>query len=54
MAHERMPPPGYLECFEPDIRVARGRRVVRQPRSAPLTPERVRACEARDWLATGL
>ncbi len=54
MAHERMPPPGYLECFEPDIRVARGRRVVRQPRSAPLTPERVRACEARDWLAESI
>lgn len=52
MAHERMPPPGYVECFEPDTHVVRGRRVVRQPRSAPLTPERVRACEARDWLAT--
>jgi len=51
MAHDRRPPPGYVECFEPDLRVVAGRRVVRAPRAAPLTPERIRECESRDWLA---
>jgi arabinofuranosyltransferase len=52
MAHERQPPPGYVECFEPDLRVIGGR-VVRRPRAVPLTAERIRACESRDWLAKG-
>jgi arabinofuranosyltransferase len=51
MAHDRRPPPGYVECFEPDLRVVRDRRVVRRPRAAPLTPERIRECESRDWPA---
>jgi arabinofuranosyltransferase len=51
MAHDRRPPPGYVECFEPDLRVVRDRRVVRRPRTAPLTPERIRECESRDWSA---
>jgi arabinofuranosyltransferase len=52
MAHERQPPPGYVACFEPDLRVVGGR-VVRRPRAVPLTPERIRACESRDWRAKG-
>jgi len=46
MAHERRPPPGYAECFSPNVRLAEGRVVV-EKREVPLTGERVRECETR-------
>jgi arabinofuranosyltransferase len=49
MAHERYAPPGYLECFDPNVRVAAGNVIVR-PRAEPLTAERIEACES-EWLA---
>lgn len=48
MAHERRPPPGYIECFEPNIRVSDGQ-VYAARRKTPLTADAIRACEAR-WL----
>ena len=44
MAHERYPPPGYLECFEPNIYFENGA-LQRAARQAPLTDERIAACE---------
>jgi arabinofuranosyltransferase len=44
MAHDRHPPPGYVECFEPNIAVQR-RALVHTARRTPLTAERVRRCE---------
>ncbi|EPX56021.1 hypothetical protein D187_007363 [Cystobacter fuscus DSM 2262] len=46
MAHDRRPPPGYFECFEPNLRYQEGRFTV-LPRREPLTDERIRECEAR-------
>lgn len=49
MAHARVPPPGYVECFRPNARFQAGRlRFV--PRDRPLTDAEIRDCEARDWL----
>jgi arabinofuranosyltransferase len=48
MAHERQPPPGYVECFMPNVHVHEGEVRVR-PRPVPLTDDRIRACESRDW-----
>lgn len=45
MAHDRIAPPGYVDCFRPNVTARRGFKVL--PRSEPLTPEQVRACEAR-------
>lgn len=46
MAHDRQPPPGYFECFEPNLSYREGQFVV-APRREPLTDERIRECEAR-------
>jgi arabinofuranosyltransferase len=46
MAHDRQPPPGYFECFQPNL-VHTGDRFVITPRREPLTDERIRECEAR-------
>ena len=46
MAHERHPPPGYVEAFAPNVVVEHG--VARaQPRQQPLTAERIRAIESQ-------
>ncbi|MCC7396028.1 MAG: EF-hand domain-containing protein [Planctomycetes bacterium] len=45
-AHERLPPPGYIEGFRPNLDLADGRATV-VPRSEPLTAEAIRAHEAR-------
>ncbi|MBX7117126.1 MAG: hypothetical protein K1X64_22610 [Myxococcaceae bacterium] len=45
MAHDRSPPPGYLDCFMPNVSV--GKVSVVNPRPAPLTDDAVRACERR-------
>jgi arabinofuranosyltransferase len=46
MAHDRQPPPGYIECFSPNV-VLRGKEVVIQQREQPLTAETIAACEER-------
>ncbi len=46
MAHDRQPPPGYVECFVPNVLVRGGGFRVYQRRE-PLTPERIRFCERR-------
>ena len=45
MAHERLPPAGYLEDFAPNVQVQRGEVSV-TPRQQPLSAERIRALEA--------
>jgi arabinofuranosyltransferase len=47
MAHDRSAPPGYVECFRPDVTfdVDHGFRVV--PRATPLTDADIVACEDR-------
>lgn len=46
MAHERTPPPGYFEAFEPNVTIA-GAVVTVAPRAAPLRP-RIASIEA-EW-----
>ena len=48
MAHSREPPEGYIQCFRPNIRLARDRRVVVSKRHRPLTAEDIVECE-RNW-----
>lgn len=46
MAHDRQPPPGYIECFQPSARMEDGRlRFVRRP----LSDTAIIACEALGW-----
>jgi arabinofuranosyltransferase len=54
MAHERVPPPGYVEAFDPNVH-AEGGAVRIVARSVPLTADRVSAIEAawRDWVRAG-
>jgi arabinofuranosyltransferase len=49
MAHERKAPPGYIECFRPNLRLGSGELRL-DPRSPPLSDDEIRACESRDWL----
>lgn len=46
MAHDRKPPPGYVECFEPNVRVSETGKVAIRQRKTPMTADRIRACEA--------
>jgi len=46
MAHERSAPPGYLDCFRPNVSVANGKATV-NPRPVPLTDQDIEACETR-------
>lgn len=48
MAHEKSPPPGYVEAFEPNVDVDDQGRVTVKPRATPMTAERIRAIEA-EW-----
>ncbi|OYT70235.1 MAG: hypothetical protein CFK52_11585 [Chloracidobacterium sp. CP2_5A] len=45
MAHFRRPPPGYLECFRPNVAIRDGQVKV-LPRAIPLTADDIRRCEA--------
>ncbi len=50
MAHSRVPPPGYLACFEPNVtgRYDSGKpELLIRKRERPMTAERIRACEKR-------
>lgn len=48
MAHDRVPPPGYTDCFRPNVRVEAGR-VEITVRAEPLTETQIIACETRLW-----
>ena len=48
MAHERLAPQAYLDCFAPNVGFVPGERRVRvAPRALP--DGQVRSCESRDW-----
>jgi arabinofuranosyltransferase len=49
MAHERSPPPGYVESFEPNVEYLPDGEVVVRPRAVPMTAERIRQIEAEWW-----
>lgn len=44
MAHERQPPPGYVECFVPNVELAAGE-VIIHPRATELTANTIATCE---------
>ncbi|WP_058880914.1 hypothetical protein [Chloracidobacterium thermophilum] len=44
MAHFRRPPPGYVECFRPNVAIRNGH-VTILPRDIPLTAADIRRCE---------
>lgn len=45
LAHERIPPVGYLGCLKPNVEIAdRGIKIIE--REEPLTAEQIIACEA--------
>ena len=48
MAHDRVPPPGYVECFRPNLEIRDGFVNV-EVRESPLSDEEIRACESGDW-----
>lgn len=48
MAHERHPPPGYVEDFAPNVTIE-GDVIRASARAVPLTVERVRAIEQKWW-----
>ena len=52
MAHDRNPPPGYLDCFGVNVMPVKkpgGWIIVVAPRAFPLTDARIQECESRDW-----
>jgi arabinofuranosyltransferase len=49
MAHDRLPPPGYVECLHPDIAAIDASGVLRDESAPALTEERVRSCEHSFW-----
>ncbi len=51
MAHDRIPPAGYIDCFKPNVQVQAGR-VTISPRQTPLTEAAIRDCESRVWSAS--
>lgn len=46
LAHERKPPPDYMECFMPNVTVS-NKQIIIQQRAVPLTAETIMACEQR-------
>jgi len=44
MAHLRMPPPGYVDCFQPNVRV-KSKQILVTARPRPLTAETIAFCE---------
>ena len=49
MAHERMPPRGYLECFRQNL-MRDSEDILVDPSVAPMTDAEIRDCETRDWV----
>ena len=49
MAHDRGPPPGYVECFLPDLSLRAGGGIEVHPRTQPLTERRIQECERSYW-----
>ena len=63
MAHNRFPPPGYVECFTPNVepritldyneggvQVTSIHRYIKiNPRAEPLTAQKIRECQTRTW-----
>jgi arabinofuranosyltransferase len=47
MAHDRQPPPGYIECFRPNVWFVPGRGIRFVNREAALTDADIVACEER-------
>jgi arabinofuranosyltransferase len=47
MAHDRMAPEGYVECFRPNVELLPGSRVIIRERSKALTAEDIISCETR-------
>jgi arabinofuranosyltransferase len=45
MAHQRIPPPGYVECFLPNVTLAGPNGVTVSPREVPLTAQVIKDCE---------
>ena len=48
LAHEHKPPPGYFECFRPNVEI-RNRQVIIHARSRPLLAADVKSCERPKW-----
>ena len=46
MAHDRMPPEGYIECFKENVVIEDDGRVTVNPRAEPLTADAIRECTA--------
>jgi arabinofuranosyltransferase len=46
LAHDRRPPPGYVECFRPNVVP---RMALARPREQPLGDPEIRGCEAAWW-----
>lgn len=53
MAHSRVPPPGYVAAFAPNVRILAGKRLAVDRRERILTPEDIREIE-RVWTARTL
>ncbi len=45
MAHDRVPPPGYVRCFRPNVKAGKDGTVRVVPRPSPLTPDEIVECE---------
>ncbi len=52
MGHARLPPPGYVECFRPNVRIVE-RQIVIDERDPPMVPEDIIRCERRYRRAVG-
>ncbi len=50
MAHERYPPVGYVECFQPNVKLVADNKVVLGART--LTAAMIADCETRPWPAS--
>ena len=46
LAHERTPPPGYVDCFLPNVEF-KDASLKLKPRKTPLTEQAIRECEAK-------
>ena len=48
LAHERTPPPGYVDCFQPNVEIEEGSVNIKpRPPKTALTDDQIRGCEAK-------